>query len=578
MDLYAQPQPDLTHSTGSTASTTSATVPTVPAGRPTRPRPPWLLTSAATVICLLAAVPLLYITYHALRAEPALWQRLAAGQLPRLFGNTLALVGSVVTSACLIGTVTAWLVERTDLPGRAVWRWLLALPLAIPGYVAAVCAMFLLRRGGFVDQFAMQYLGFERQQFPLPPLFTLGGVTVIMSLYTFPFVFLAVSAALRSLDITLDEAARVSGRGPGRVFCTVTVPLLLPAIAAGGLLVGLYVLSDFGTVALLRYQTLTTAVYRQFAGAVGREAASIVGMGLVGLSLLLLLGEARIHRRDHVYTRGGTWRPRRLLRLGRWRWLAFGAIFLLATLALFLPLLVLIGLTLRGILAPTAIDNLWQMQAKTIWHYGGNSLVLAVLAATLATLLAIIPTFLAVRYRSRHAQMLLNLSKTAFALPGILIGLGFLMFFLRTPLYATLTALVCGLAFRLLPKTVTTTEAALAFVSPTLEQAAQTLGAGLAATLWRVTIPLAAPGLLAGWALAFVTAMKELPLLVMLRPPGFDTLSIRVWEAANDSIYTQAAPPALLLIGLTTGTLALVYTVGRFGLEQVVRASDIESA
>lgn len=548
--------------------------PTLRRTRRSRPHPPWLLLGVATVVCLLAAVPLLYISYHALHAEPDVWRRLAVGQLPHLMGNTLVLVVSVIVVACVIGTLAGWLVECTDLPGRTFWRWLLALPLAIPGYVAAVCAMFLFRRGGFVEQVAMQYFGFERHTFPLPPLFTLGGVTSIMALYTFPFVFLAVSAALRSLDTTLDEVARVAGRGPWQTFCTLTVPMLLPAIAAGGVLVGLYVVSDFGTVALLRYQTLTTAVYRQFAGAVGREAASIVSIGLILLSVVLLFGEGWVHRRDRRYTRGGTWKPRRLLRLGRWRWLAFGGVCLLATLALFLPLIVLAGLTLHGIVTPTGVDRIWSVGAESIWRYGANSLLLAVLSATLATLLAVVPAFLAVRYQSVYARLLLNLGKTAFALPGILIGLGFLMFFIRTPLYATLAALTWALAFRLLPKTLTSTEATLAFVSPTLEQAARTLGAGMGATLWRVTIPLAAPGVLAGWALAFVTAMKELPLLVILRPPGFDTLSIRVWEAANDSIYTQAAPPALLMITLTTLTLALVYTMGRFGLDHVVQTRD----
>lgn len=537
-------------------------------------RPPWLLLGLATLVCLLAAVPLFYISLHAIRADPELWQRLTVGQVPRLLRNTVSLLVVVVAGACLVGTLAAWLVERTDLPGRRVWRWLLALPLAIPGYVAAVCAMFLLRRGGFIDQFAMQYLGFARQEFPLPPLFSLGGVAVIIVLYTFPFVFLAVSAALRTLDTTLDEAAQVAGHGPWRSFWTLTVPMLLPAIAAGGLLVGLYVLSDFGTVALLRYQTFTTAVYRQFAGTIGREAASVVSLGLIGLSLLLLISEAWIHRRDRWYTRSGAWRPQRLLRLGRWRWAVFGAIFGLAGLSLFLPIVVLTGLTIQGIVAPSEVDRIWNVGAVSTWRYGANSLLLAILAATLAIALAVAPTFLAVRYQSVYAQTLLNLGKTAFALPGILIGLGFLMFFLRTPLYATVAALVCGLAFRLLPKTLASTEATLRFVSPTLEQAAQTLGSSWRATLRRVTLPLAAPGLLAGWALAFVTAMKELPLLVILRPPGFDTLSIQIWEAANDSVYTQAAPPALLMVALTMATLALVYRLGRRGIDQVVQAAE----
>lgn len=537
-------------------------------------RIPFVLYSVATLICLCTALPLIYITYHAFQGDPALWQRLWTGQIIRLTQNTLILVITVILCACVLGVTSAWLVERTDVPGRNVWRWMLALPLAIPGYVAAVCYMFLLRRGGFVDQMAINYFGFERHEFPLPPLFNLWGVTAIISLYTFPYVFLAVTAALRSLDATLDEAARIAGRGTWGVFSALTIRLLIPAIAAGSLLTGLYVLSDFGTVALLRYQTFTTAVYRQFAGEIGRTAASIVSLGLIGISLPLLISEGWFHRRDRRYTRASNWRPRQIIPLGTWRWVAFGFIFVLATLSLFLPITVLIGLTLQGILTPTEVDRIWSIDAHSIWQYGLNSLGLSLLAATLATLLALIPTYLAVRFRGPFGQTLLNLSKIAFAFPGIIVGLGFLMFFIQTPIYATLFALILGLAFSLLPKAITIGESTLELVSPTLEQASHTMGQGLWRTLWRVTIPLAAPGLLAGWALVFVTAMKELPLLVILRPPGFDTLPIRVWEAANDSVYTQAAPPALLLIVLTTCTIGLVYTIGRFGLDRVVQERD----
>ncbi|MCG8347135.1 MAG: iron ABC transporter permease [Chloroflexales bacterium] len=532
-----------------------------------RPNP---LTVLATGVCVCAALPLLYIVYHALQADPDLWRRLMSGQLPRLVRNTVALVATVSITTCVLGITAAWLVERTDLPGRSIWRWLLCLPLAIPGYVAAICYMFLLRRGGFIDQMAVGYLGFERQEFPLPPLFNLWGVTAVMSLYAFPFVFLAVAAALRVLDAALEDAARVAGRNHRQIFFALTLPLLVPAVAGGVLLVGLYVLSDFGTVALMRYQTFTTAIYRQFAGEIGRAAASVISLGLIGLSLPLLLGESLIHRNDRRYTRGAHWRPQRIIRLGRWRWLANAYIIGLATLALFVPLAVLSGLTIRSIVAPTEVDRIWSVGALSIWQSGWNSLLLSICAATLALGLALLPALFTVRYDSRYSRTLAYLSKTAFALPGIIVGLGFLMLFIRTPIYGTTVALGLALAFRLLPQAVTLNEATLRMVSPMLEQAARTMGHGPWSTLRRVTIPLAAPGLLAAWALAFVTAMKELPLLVILRPPGFDTLPVRVWEAANDSIYTQAAAPALLLIGLTTITLGFVYSVRRFGVDRVV--------
>ncbi|MEM7125961.1 MAG: iron ABC transporter permease [Chloroflexota bacterium] len=533
-------------------------------------RRPIALALLATVVCLCAALPLFYIGYHAFRAEPEIWGRLTTAQLPRLGRRTLLLLLYVCGTTAAIGILAAWLVERTDLPWRRFWRWLLVLPLAVPGYVMSVCYMFLLRRGGFIDRMAMTYLGFERQEFPLPPLFTVGGVAVVMSLYAFPLVYLAVAAALRVQDAALEDAARVLGRSGRQIFIGLTLRLIVPAITGGLLLVGLYVLSDFGTVALMRYQTFTTAIYRQFAGTIGRTAASIVSIGLLGLSLPLLLGENWLSRSERRYSRSAQWRPAPVMQLGSWRWLAIGYIVVLATLSIFVPLLVLSGLTIRGIVAPTEVDRIWSIGPGSLFASGSNSIVLAVAGATLVVVLGILPALLTVRYPSEYSRTLSWLSKTAFSLPGIIVGLGFLMFFIRTPIYATVAALGLALTFRLLPQTVALSEATLRTVSPTLEQAAHTLGAGQWNTLRRVTIPLAAPGLLAAWALAFVTAMKELPLLVILRPPGFDTLPVKVWEAANDSIYTQAAPPALLLVALTTVTLGIVYSVGRFGVDKVI--------
>lgn len=528
-------------------------------------RKPKLLGVLATCVCVCAAVPLFYIVYHAAVADAALWQRLLRGRLPQLAGQTVALVAGVVVTTCVVGVSAAWLVERTDLPGRSIWRLLLSLPLAIPGYVVAVCYMFLLRRGGFVEQLAMNHLGFARGEFPLPPLFSLWGVTAIMSLYAFPFVFLAVSGSLRVQDGALEDAARVAGGTRLATFFRVTVPLLTPAIAGGVVLVGLYVFSDFGTVSLMRYQTFTTSIFREFAGVIGRGAASIMSLGLVVMILPLLFGQILVQRGR--YTRGAQWRPPRPIPLGRMRVPALAGILLLVLLSLVVPVLVLSGLTIQSVVAPSMVDQIWGVSALSVWRSGGNSLVLATGGATLAVLLALFPAILVVRYGGSYGRTLAFLGKTAFALPGMIVGLGFLMLFIRTPIYATVAALVLALAFRLLPQTITLGEATLRMVPPSLEQAAQTAGRTPWATVWQVTVPLAVPGLLSAWSLAFVTAMKELPLLMMLRPPGFDTLPVRIWEAANDAVYTQAAPPALLLVVLTMCTLALVHRIGRFGID-----------
>jgi iron(III) transport system permease protein len=251
-------------------------------------------------------------------------------------------------------------------------------------------------------------------------------------------------------------------------------------------------------------------------------------------------------------------------------------VVLLAGLSLGLPLAVLGGLTLQGFLFPTQADQIWRVNNDSLWQYGFNSLLIAVLAATLATTLALIPTYLAVRYPLRLSRLLLNLSKTAFALPGLIVGLGLVMIFNQwLPLiYGTIIALVLGFTFRLLPQSLATGESSWHRVSPTLEQAARVMGCHSLAAFRRVTLPLAAPALLAGWALVFIAAMKELPTAILLRPPGFDTLPVRIWSAASESVYTQAAPPAFLLVGLTMLTLALLYARGGFGLDRVVNSEQ----
>ncbi|MEL6524887.1 MAG: iron ABC transporter permease, partial [Chloroflexota bacterium] len=515
---------------------------------------------------------------RASEADVTLVTRLWRRQIPTLLLNTVWLMGTTITFTVVLGVALAWLVERTDLPGRSYWRWLLALPLALPGYVGAICMLVLLRRGGLVDQIAMAWAGFEFATFPLPDVTSLGGATTVIGLVTFPYVYLTVGASLRTSDQSLEDAARMSGRGPWQTFVFMTLPLLLPAIAAGALLVGMYVLSDFGTVALLRYQTFTTAIYQQIAGRVDRTSASILSMVLVMMNLPLLGVTAWINQRQRRFQRSSRWRPHRLITLGRWRPLALAFVGTIFSLSLAIPLLILAGYTIQGIVWPTEMDRLWGYAGERIWSHGWDSIRLATIGATLAIILSFSPNYLSARFSNRLVAFLLGLSKTAFALPGIIVGLGMSFFFLQAVpiLYATVISLMLGMAFRLLPQAITTGEAAFDHVPQSLEQAARLMGHSPVRVFRRITIPIAFPGIVASWALVFITAMKELPLLIILRPPGFDTLTIRIWEAANDSIYTQASPPALLLVVLTLIPVALVYSNSRFGLNRAVEESALD--
>lgn len=535
-------------------------------------RAPVLLTVMAAMVGLLALTPLFYIVLRATGATPEVWSRLWSARIPGLLGNTVALVASTAIFAAFLGTGLAWLVERTDLPGRSVWRWVLALPLAVPAYVGALCYLIVFRRGGLIEGAFIEWGGWRQGQVHLPDLFNLAGATLIIGLFTYPYVYLPVAAALRATNRSIEEAARMSGRTAWGAFRDAVLPLLAPALLTGLLLISLYVLSDFGTVALLRYRTFTVAIYNQFAGQIDRSGAAILSFVLIALTVPLLVGEAWFTRRSRRFANGMQWKPRRLVMLGRWRALGTVAVVGVAFLTLGLPLLVLGGLTLKGWLWPNEIDRIWSVGGEGILSYGFNSLLVASLAATFATLLAFAPAYLSARHGRPFALALVGLTKAGYVLPGIIVGLSLVMIFNRwlPALYGTVVVLVVAFAVRFLPQAVAATEAALKATPVSLEQAARTMGRTPWQAFREVTLPMAAPGVAAGWALVFLTAMKELPTAILLRPPGFDTLPVRIWAASSESIYSQAAPPAFLLIALTVLSLGAIFSRSRFGLDEVV--------
>lgn len=535
----------------------------------------WVLILGALAVAFVAALPLFVVAGRAVTAAPSVWLGLWSGQIPGLLGNTLALVVATVSFAVVIGVALAWLTERTDLPGAPLWRWALAIPLVIPAYVAALALIVLLRRGGLIDRFLTGALGAVPGTVPLPDLFGLGGATLTIALCVFPYVYLPAAVALRSQDRALEDASRLAGRGRVTTLIRVTLPLAAPAIAAGALLVGLYVLSDFGTVSLLRYRTFTTVIFNQFAGQIDRSAAACLSVILIVLTTPMLAVEALLSRRGRRLAAASGWRPPRRHALGAWRVPALGGVILVAVLSLGVPLFTLGGLALQGWLAPTDVDRVWSVGNDGLGQQTLNSLVVSALAATVALTCAFAPALLAARYPSWPSRVLLGLCLSAAILPGLIVGLA-LVLFLATwapAVHGTALGLGLGLTLRALPSALAAAEPALRGVPPLFERAARSLGSSPVAVLRRITLPLAAPGLSGGWVLAFLTAMKELPTALMMRPPGFDTLPVRIMAAANESVYTQAAPPALALVAATALPLLLLARRGERGLEGAARTN-----
>lgn len=528
---------------------------------------------AAIVISAIAAIPLLYICIRALGADVEVWRQLWLGPLPRLLGTTAVLMVSTIAFTVIVGTGLAWLIERTNLPGRATLRWLMVLPLAIPAYIGAVAYIGLLGHGGLIEPIWRAITSTPKSiQFPAFNLHTVGSAAVIIGLLVYPYVYLPVSAALRSSNRSLEEAAQVAGHSPLSTLMRITLPLVAPNIMAGALLVALYVLSDFGTVGILRVYTFTSAIFNAFSGTADRASAAILSGMLLVLTVPILFGETAMARRAQLFVPSSAWKPQRPINLGRWKWPALGLVLLVALCALGVPVFVFGAMLLRQWISPSPTDRLYGY-GDTMGTWAFNTVWLSVLAATLAIAFSVAPAYLAMRAPGRSSRIVIGLCKAPFALPGLLIGLS-IVFIFNTPLlsaaYGTLFALVCGFVIRLLPHSVTNSEVALRAVPPTLEQAARTLGHDQTQALWRAVLPVAAPGMVASWCVAFVTAMKELPTVLLLRPPGFETLPGRVWAAANEAVWAQAAAPALLLIIITAIPLFLLYNRDRLGLSRVL--------
>jgi iron(III) transport system permease protein len=515
----------------------------------------WPLALAATVVAAFVAVPLIYILVRALTGGSDVWLRLAQTRLLGLFINTLSLTAAVTLGTVFLGVSLAWLTERTDLPGRRIWRWLLAMPLAIPTYIGAVVHLAMLRpRGGYIPQFLSMLAG---RPVETPSPFGFWGAAFILTIFMYPYVYLLSAAAFRSIHASLEEASRSLGNGTLKTLWKVVLPVLRPGISAGALLVVLDILAEYGTVALLRYETFSAAIFLQLSGRYDRSAAAVLSGVLLVFAVLVLFGELKLQGRARYEQYGGNWRPARPLALGRWRIPALLGVLGVISLALVVPMTILLLWTWQAATGPVPMAASMQTGSQGLWTFAWNSLWSAALAALLAVLLSLPVALLAVRYPSRVSRAISQLCQVGYALPGVVVALSLILLVNRfLPfLYATPLLVVMAYVLRHMPQAVRSSQAALAQLSPTLEEAAHSLGRTPLKTFIQVTLRIILPGLFSGGALVFLTSLKELPATLLLRPAGFDTLAVRVWIWAGEGIYTQAAPAALLLILAAAGPL-----------------------
>lgn len=459
--------------------------------------------------------------------------------------RSLGLAFAVSATASVLAVVLAWLTTRADLPGRRTWAVLVALPFVVPSYIGAYLFVSALGPGGVLIQVDWIY-GF-------------GGAWLVLTLFTYPLVLLPVRAALRRQDPALEEAARGMGRGSLEVFRTITLPQLVPAIGAGALLAALYTLADFGAVSILRFDSFTRVIYQSYKASFDRTGAAALASLLVVIMLVLYALESRVRSsRGAARSAPGTARPATPVPLGRWKVPALAGLTGIVTLGLVIPVATLVVWASRSV----AGDPDWQR----ILTSAGNSLLTAAIVAGAAVVVALPVALLVSRFGSppsRGSRLIEAVSSSGYVLPGIVVALA--MVFVGTRVapwaYQTLLIVVFAMVVHFLPLALGSMRTALLQVPRSVEEAGRASGRGPVEVWATITAPLAMGGTLAGAALVFLTAVKELPTMILLAPTGFGTLATEIWTQTNAAFFEAGAIPALVLLVISAPPLFLL--VGR---------------
>jgi iron(III) transport system permease protein len=495
----------------------------VGAGRRARWRklPGGLVLAAAVAAVLL--LPLVFLLIEAAGTGPGTVARLLDRSLTaQLLWNTVRL-GVVVTLLCaFLGSGAAWLVERTNLPGRRVWAVLLVVPLAIPDFVVSF---------GWAS-LSTAVAGFR-------------GAVLVMTLSLYPLVYLPVAASLRNADPAQEEVARSLGTGPLKTFWRITIGQARVAILGGCVLVIMTMLAEYGAFEILGYQTFTTEIFTELQQLFNISAACTLSLVLVALSLIVLVADAgtrrgRVSRASRTAQRAAT-----RARLGLWTVPVSALLCLLVLLALGVPVGSAAYWWATGTNQPFAGTSLIDAT--------GYSFAYSASAAAVATVLALPVAILAVRHGGRVARLIERSTYLVLAMPGLVIALSLSYFSERygdSIGYQTAPMLVLAYAIMFFPLALVGVRASVAQAPAGLEDVARSLGQCRIIVFWRVTRPLITPGLAAAFCLVFLSAVTELTATLILEPIGVQTLATQFWNYQQNLAYGQAAPFALLMIAI----------------------------
>jgi iron(III) transport system permease protein len=543
----------------------------------------WAQAACLVLLGYLILFPVAILLLESVRGGDGAWtpawylQAYADPESYRALANSLIVAAASAAFATLLGTLLAWIVARTDTPLRGLLEVAALVPFICPPFIGALAWSLLgSPNTGLLNQWARSLLGAER----LLNVYSLGGMALVIGLYTAPFVLLIVGGALRSMDAALEEASTMAGAGAAATAGLVTLPMVAPAILSGAFLAYVLALEQFGVPAVLglpaRIPVLTTKIWATLSETppqYGQGAALCIM--LLALTVAGVMLQRRMLRGRRFTTLAGKGARAGRTALGGWRWaaLAFGLLYLLAATAL--PLGVLILASLRSVwtqhLAWSQLT--WQNYAYVLGRYPltrlafVNSLWLGAGGATLAVLLAAFVSFLVLRARLPGHRGMEHLAMLPLAFPGTVMAYGMLRAWMQPPLvlYGTMWILLAAYVARYLPYGVRATSSTLAQIHPELEESSLMSGVSWVATFRRITLPLLRPGVVAGWILLFVSFLRELSASVLLYTPKQVVLSVALFDLWQSGEIGYLAALSVLMIVVAVAALGALRRLGAAG-------------
>lgn len=507
-------------------------------------------------LLVLVGIPLLMLLTSWAQPQPEIWQHLSRYLLPRLIGHTAVMMIVVGAGVAVLGVGMAWLSACCEYPLRRILDPLLVLPLAFPTYVLAFIYLGMLDYAGPL-QTAWRN-GFGETPWLLETLSRPFGVLLILILAFYPYVYLLARASFSGGGLAAFEVSRSLGQGPLRTFWRVSLPIARPAVVAGLALALMEALADFGAVSIYGFDTFTTAIYRTWLGMFNLTAAVQLASILM-LFVLLLLGVERFSRSARVSQAERRPTGHRIRLTGYRAWLATGSQGVVLLLGVVLPLAQLLvwawpqlGDLLDARLLEVVVNTMILGATGAVAVVAGGSLLLA-----------------ATHRGTRRQQMLGEVAALGYAIPGTVLAVAIMLAFLQfdrlagTALAGGMAALLMAYLVRFLRVAWGPLESVASRIRPQYQEVARSLGVSRWQRLWHVTLPLLWPGLVTAFLLALVEVAKEMPATLMLRPFGWETLAVRIYELTAEGQWEMAAVPALLLVVLGALPVMVLIRSGR---------------